>query len=302
LIGAQRAVVNAEFVQVQVEIGIHTIRQHFLVDGEGGVTDPVGMHGAQLEVDMHVIHGKTTRLQNAIRLVRATSLEVNDVVFTGIASSLALLTGEQKEFGALVIDLGAGITEYAVYSEGIIRHSGVLAVGGDHVTNDLAYGLKISLRRAEKLKREHGSAFVTAAAGNQTIDVTDERGMEIKRVKAGHVQTIMSLRYEEIFKVIADELAEAGLTELLRAGVLLCGGGAHVPGIVALAEKMFQMNVAVGHAGGISGLAKSLDEPEFATTIGLVKYGALRQSKPAVRLAWWVRLKELIKRLIVLVR
>jgi cell division protein FtsA len=132
---------------------IHTIRQHFLVDGEGGVTDPIGMHGAQLEVDMHVIHGKTNRLQNVIRLVRATSLEVNDVVFTGLASSLALLTGEQKELGALVIDLGAGITEYAVYSEGIIRHSGVLAVGGDHVTNDLAYGLKISLRRAEKLKR-----------------------------------------------------------------------------------------------------------------------------------------------------
>ena len=210
---------------------------------------------------------------------------------------LVLLTGEQKELGALVIDLGAGITEYAVHSEGIIRHSGVLAVGGDHVTNDLAYGLKISLRRAEKLKREHGSAIVTDAAGEQTVGVTDERGMEIKQVKAGHVQMIVSLRYEEIFKIIAGELAEAGLTEMLRAGVLLCGGGAHVPGIVALAEKIFQMNVAVGHAGGISGLARSLDEPEFATAIGLVKYGALRQRQPAARLSWWVRLKELVKHL-----
>jgi cell division protein FtsA len=112
--------------------------------------------------------------------------------------------------------------------------------------------------------------------------------MEIKRVKAGHVQTIMSLRYEEIFKIIAC--------------VLLCDGGAHMPGIVALAEKMFQMNVAVGHAGGISGLAKSLDEPEFATAIGLVKYGALRQRKPAVRFSWWGRLKELVKHLIALAR
>jgi cell division protein FtsA len=112
----------------------------------------------------------------------------------------------------------------------------------------------------------------------------------------------VSLRYEEIFKIIAGELAEAGLTEMLRAGVLLCGGGAHVPGIVALAEKIFQMNVAVGHAGGVSGLARSLDEPEFATAIGLVKYGALRQRKPAVRLSWWVRIKELVKRLIALMR
>ena len=276
---------------------IHTIRQHFLVDGEGGVTDPIGMHGAQLEVDMHVIHGKTNRLQNVIRLVRATSLEVNDVVFNGIASSLALLTGEQKDLGALVIDLGAGTTEYAAYSEGIIRHSGVLAVGGDHVTNDLAYGLKISLHRAEKLKREHGSAVVTDATEEQTIGVTDERGMEINRVKTAHVQTIMSLRYEEIFKIIARELAEAGLTNLLRAGVLLCGGGAQVRGIVPLAEKIFHMNVTVGHTDGISGLARSLDEPEFATAIGLVKYGSLRQRQPTVRLSWWVSLKELLKRL-----
>jgi cell division protein FtsA len=294
---------NAKALNLPAENTVlHTIRQHFLVDGEGGVTDPIGMHGAQLEVDMHVIHGKTNRLQNVIRLVRATSLEVNDVVFNGIAASLALLTGEQKELGALVIDLGAGITEYAVYSEGSIRHTGVLAVGGDHVTNDLAYGLKISLRRAEKLKREHGSAILTDVAGERTVGVTDERGLEIKRVKARHVQTIMSLRYEEIFKIIANELAEAGLTELLRAGGLLCGGGAQVPGIVALAEKIFQMNVAVGHAGGLSGLARSLDEPEFATAIGLVKYGALRQRKPAIQLSWWVRLKELFGKLIAFVR
>ena len=120
---------------------------------------------------------------------------------------------------------------------------------------------------------------------------------QIFGVKAGHVQTIMSLRYEEIFKIIAGELSDAGLSNLLRAGVLLCGGGAHVRGIVALAEKIFQMNVAVGHAGGISGLAKSLDEPEFATAIGLVKYGSLRQRKPAERLSWWTNLKELVKRL-----
>ena len=294
---------NAKAINLPYEnTVILTTRQHFLVDGEGGVIDPVGMHGAQLQVDMHIIHGKTDRLQNGIRLVRSTSLEVEDIVFSGLAASLALLTAEQKELGALVIDLGAGTTEYAVYSEGIIRHSGVLTIGGDHLTNDLAIGLKVSLRRAEKLKREHGSAIVTESVRDQMVSVTDERGMEIKQVKVGQVQLIISLRIEEVFKIIADELEQEGLGNLLRAGVLLCGGCVHVPGIVALAEKVFQMNVSVGHANGISGLAKTLDEPEFATAIGLVKYGALRQRQPALRFSWWASLKEQVIKLIAFVR
>ena len=288
---------NAKAINLPAENTLlHSIRQHFLVDGESYVIDPVGLHGAMLEVDLHVIHGNTNRLQNVVRLVRATSLEVNDIVFSGLASSLALLSNEHKELGALVIDMGGGTTEYVVYSEGILRHSGVLAVGGDHVTNDLAYGLKISLRRAEKLKREHGSAIVTEAAREQAVRVTDDRGMEIKQVKAEHIQMIMSLRFEEIFKIIAGDLAETGLTDLLRAGVLLCGGCAHVPHLITLAENVFQMNATIGHANAISGLARTLDEPEFVTAIGLVKYGAHRQSQPADRLPWWARIKELVKK------
>ena len=126
--------------------------------------------------------------------------------------------------------------------------------------------------------------------------------MEIKQVKVGQVQLIISLRIEEVFKIIADELEQEGLGNLLRAGVLLCGGCVHVPGIVALAEKVFQMNVSVGHANGISGLAKTLDEPEFATAIGLVKYGALRQRQPALRFSWWASLKEQVIKLIAFVR
>jgi cell division protein FtsA len=161
---------NAKAVNLPVENTlIHTVRQHFLVDGQGDVIDPVGMHGSRLEMDLHIIHGNSNRLQTPISLVRAMSLKVDGVVFNGIASALALLTNEQKELGALVIDIGGGTTEYVVYSEGIIRHSGVLAVGGDHVTNDLAYGLKISLRRGEKLKQEHGFVLVTDAAKEQTV-------------------------------------------------------------------------------------------------------------------------------------
>src|SRR5580700_3991846 len=163
---------NAKAINLPAEnTVIHAVRQHFYVDGQDGVTNPVGMLGARLEVDMHVIHG------HANRLVRATSLDVDDVVFSGIAASLALLTNEQKELGALVIDLGGGTTEFVVYVNGIIKHTGVLAVGGDHVSNDLAYGLKVPLSRAEKLKLEHGAALLDPQCKGQTVTITNELGL-----------------------------------------------------------------------------------------------------------------------------
>jgi cell division protein FtsA len=271
---------NAKAINLPAEnTVIHAVRQHFFVDGQDGVTNPVGMLGARLEVDMHVIHGHANRLQNVVRLVRATSLEVDDVVFNGIATSLALLSNEQKELGALVIDIGGGTTEFVVYSDGVIRHSGVLAVGGDHVSNDLAYGLKVPLSRAEKLKIEYGAALVNDAVKGQTISITNELGLELKRLNHEHLQKIMSLRLEEIFQLIAHELESAGLTDYLRAGIFLCGGGSRVPGIVTLAENVFQMNVAPGHATAISGLTAALDQPEFAAAIGLVKYGSLKNNR-----------------------
>ncbi len=275
---------NAKAINLPAEnTVIHAVRQHFFVDGQDGVTNPVGMLGARLEVDMHVIHGHANRLQNVIRLVRATSLEVDEIVFNGIATALALLTSEQKELGALVIDIGGGTTEFVVYSDGVIRHSGVLAVGGDHVSNDLAYGLKVPLSRAEKLKLEHGCACMAEAAKGQTISITNELGLELKRVNVEHLQRIMSLRIEEIFQLIAQDLEAVGLTDYLRAGVFLCGGGSRVPGIVPLAENIFQMNVAPGHATAISGLTTALDQPEFAAAIGLVKFGSLKNRKRTER-------------------
>jgi cell division protein FtsA len=276
----QDVIKNAKAINLPAEnTVVHAVRQHFFVDGQDGVTNPVGMLGARLEVDMHVIHGHANRLQNAIRLVRATQLEVNEIVFNGIASALALLTSEQKELGALVIDIGGGTTEYVVYSDGVIRHTGVLAVGGDHVSNDVAYGLKVPLSRAEKLKREHGSAFITGEVKGQSISITNELGLTLKTVNLEHLQHIMSLRLEELFEIIAHELEKAGLTDYLRAGVFLCGGGSRVPGIAKLAERVFQMNVTHGHAGSMSGITAALDQPEFAAAIGLVKYGSLKNRR-----------------------
>ena len=270
---------------------IHAIRQHFLVDGQDGVTNPVGMLGARVEVDVHVVHGSLNRLQNAIRTVKGLQLEVDDIVFNGLASSLALLSNEQKELGSLVIDIGGGTTDYVVYADGIIKHTGVLAVGGDHVSNDLAYGLKVPLSRAEQLKIEHGCALVEDSDKGRIISLTNELGMPLKEINLENLRRIMSLRLEEIFQLVAQDLAQIDALNYLRAPVFLCGGGARIPQIARLAEQALDMPVSLGKANSISGLKSALDQPEFATAIGLVKFGSFQQRKRAARSS----LKEGIK-------
>ncbi len=260
---------------------IHAIRQHFLVDGQDGITNPVGMLGAKVEVDVHVVHGSVNRLQNAIRTVKGLQLEVDDIVFNGLASSLALLTNEQKELGSLVIDIGGGATEFVVYANGIIKHTGVLAVGGDHISNDLAYGLKVPLSRAEKLKLEHGAALLEETDKGQTITLSNELGLPLKVLSLENLRRIMSLRLEEIFQLILQDLEQAEALDYLRAGAFLCGGGARIPNIAKLAEQILDIPASVGKTNSISGLKSALDQPEFATAIGLVKFGSFQQRKRA---------------------
>jgi cell division protein FtsA len=283
----QDVIKNAKAINLPTEnYVIHAMRQHFLVDGQDGVTNPVGMLGSRLEVDMHVVHGNTNRLQNAIRLVKGLQLEVDGIVFNGLASSLALLTNEQKELGALVIDIGGGTTDYVVYANGVIKYTGVLAIGGDHISNDLAYGLKVPLSRAEKLKLEHGSALLDGENKGQTVTITNELGLPIKTINVEHLRQIMSLRLEEIFQLVAQNLEQAGLSNYLRAGVFLCGGCARVPHIAKLAESVLQMPVSLGQTNSISGLKSALAQPEFITGIGLVKFGSFKtrehESRPSL--------------------
>jgi len=271
---------NAKAINLPAEnYVLHAIRQHFLVDGQDGIIDPVGMLGARVEVDMHVVHGHFNRLQNAIRSVKGLQIEVEAIIFNGLASSLALLTSEQKEMGALVVDIGGGTTEFVVYSNGIIKHTGVLAVGGDHVSNDLAYGLKVPLGKAEELKIQHGSACVDEADKGQAVSASNEFGLSAKSINLEHLRRIMSLRIEEIFELIEQELSKAGLLNYLRAGVFICGGGARIPGILKMAEKILQLPASLGRTSTISGLKSALDQPEFATAIGLVKFGSFQQKK-----------------------
>ena len=295
----QDVIRNAKAINLPAENSVlHAIRQHFLVDGQDSITNPVGMLGARLEVDVHVVHGHLNRLQNAIRVVKGMQLEVDEVVFNGLASSLALLTSEQKELGALVIDIGGGTTDYAVYSGGVIKHTGVLAVGGDHVSNDLAYGLKVPLGRAEQLKIEHGSATVDDAVKKESITLTSELGLPLKAINLGHLRRIMSLRLEEIFQLIGQDIEQAGLLDFLRAGVFLCGGGARVPDIAKLAEGVLQLPVCVGKTNSVSGLKSALDQPEFAAAIGLVKFGSFKSRKRESRSSWTQEIKGALSRLL----
>jgi len=276
----QDVIKNAKAINLPAQNHVlHAVRQHFHVDGQDGIVNPVGMLGARLDVDVHVVHGNFNRLQNPIRVVKGLQLEVEAIVFNGLAASLALLTSEQKEMGALVIDIGGGTTNYAVYADGIIKHTGVLAVGGDHVSNDLAYGLKVPLGRAEQLKIEHGAATWDDTIRGQTVTISNELGLPVKTVNLEHLRRVMSLRLDEIFQLVEQDIARAGLLDFLRAGVFICGGGARVPEIVKLAEKVFQLPVSLGKANSISGIKSALDQPEFATAIGLVKFGSFQQKK-----------------------
>jgi len=284
---------NAKAINIPADhYVVHAIRQHFSVEDQDEIRDPLGMLGNRLEVEMHVVHGRTNRLQNAIRLVKGMHLEVEDVVFNGLASSLAVLTAEQKELGSLVIDLGAGVTEYVLYSRGVVKHTGVIAVGGDHVSQDIALGLKIPQGRAEKLKLDHGDAVLDDSMRGVTVPPQNGLGLPERPIHVENLRCVMSLRLQETFEIIQEELEEAGWLNHLRAGVFVCGGGGRIPRILELAERVFELPAFPGNARGVSGLASALDQPEFATAIGLVKFGAGQQRKKSdrgrlKRLATW---------------
>ena len=289
----QDVIKNAKAINLPAENHVvHVIRQHFHVDGQDGVQNPVGMLGARIEVDVHVIHGHSNRLQNPIRAVKSLQLEVDNIVFNGLASALALLSPEQKETGALVIDLGGGTTEFAVCAGGVVKHTGVLSVGGDHVSNDLAYGLKVPLSRAERLKIDFGAARVDPSIRGQTVTLGSEHGFLGRTINLEHLRRIMSVRLQEILELIADEVQGAGLAHYLGAGVFLCGGGARIPQVRELAESVFDLPVSLGRANSINGLKSALDQPEFAAAIGLVKFGSLQSRSRGSRTSLGDSLRE----------
>ncbi len=275
---------------------VDSVRQDFLVD-DRPCDNPVGAVGARVEACVHVIHGNVNRIATARRVVEKLELSVDKAVFSGLASALAVLTPEQKEQGAVVIDLGGGTTNYAFFHGGVLRHSGVLAVGGDHVTNDLANGLKLPMPQAEELKLKLGRALVDPASKGAVHTIPRDNGLQPRAVNVEHLQRIMHLRLEETLRIVATELAPHGALVSAGAGVFLCGGGARITDIERLAAELFRLPIGRAHVQNVSGPADVLANPEFATAIGLVRYGAMReQRRPKRRWGFASTINSLLNR------
>ncbi len=264
---------------------LHVIRQQFYVDGKDGLANPVGLLGSRLEADAHCVHGIGTRFQNTLNCLHArreTLVAVNNWVFSGLASALATLGRHEKELGAVVLDIGAGTTEYVVYVKGMIRQTGVLAVGGDHLTNDLLLGLKLqSRRRAEALIREHGSVWLDDSIRGKTVTVktSDLLSDRERTLFLEHIHMILHCRMDEILRIIHERIRAQSLYDLVGGGVFLTGGCARIRGLGELTQSIFEMPANVVVPQGFDGQVEHLAEPEMSTVVGLVKYGHIKRGE-----------------------
>jgi len=261
---------------------IHSILQHYYIDGQEGVLNPVGMLGNKLEADFHIIHGIGTRVKNAVRCVKEIPLEVEDVVFNPLAAAQVVLNQHQKNLGALAIDIGGGTTDYLMYVDGAVRQSGSLGIGGDHITNDISMGLRIPMARAEKLKVEEGSVTLGMSLPGETVTLKDDSGFAGKEVERETLNTIIHMRVRETFELLRRKLELGGDLHLLGAGIFITGGTSLLRGIDALAQEIFELPVHITHAQTMSGLTSAFENPQFSTAIGLIKYAqAVQMDRPA---------------------
>ncbi len=261
---------------------LHSIIQHYHVDGQDGVLNPVGMLGEKLEADFHIIHGVRTRIQNTIRCVKELPLEVEDVVFSALAAAQVVLTPQQKSLGALVIDIGGGTTDYILYVDGVVKQTGAIGVGGDHITNDISMGLRIPMTRAEKLKIEEGSVTLGNCLPGETVQLKDDSGFAGKEIERETLNTIIHLRLRETFELLKRKLEEEPFINYISEGVFITGGCSHLKGIDHLAEEVFELPARVAHAQTMSGLTSAFENPQFSTAIGLIRYAqAVQTERPS---------------------
>lgn len=256
---------------------IHSIVQHYFVDGQDKVLNPLGMLGQKLEADYHIIHGTKTRIQNTIKCVREVPLEVEDIVFSPVAAAQVVLNREAKNQGSLLIDIGGGTSDYVCFVDGAVVASGCVAIGGDHITNDIALVLKIPLARAEKLKVAHGNASLKNIESTE-IAIEGESG---KTVEQGLLNEIMNARVTELLSVIAEPLRRDGLLPKLGKGIFLTGGSSLMRGIDEVASELFGVPVQKSGSASMSGPSALFENPQYATPVGLIRYAQLlEEQKP----------------------
>jgi len=252
---------------------LHVIAQEFLVDEQEGIDDPLGMSGVRLAAKVHIVTAAMAAAENVVRCCNLTGLSVRDVVLEQLASSEAVLTRDEKELGVAVVDIGGGTTDLAVFQGGAVVHTHVLAVGGNHVTSDIAYGLRAPLNVARDIKHKYGSALVELVQQNETFEVPHVGGARSNETSRRMLAEVIEARVEEIFDLVARELARSGYEDMLPAGVVLTGGANMLPGMDMMAERVLGVSARVGSPRGVGGLADVVSSPMYSTGVGLVKFG-----------------------------
>ncbi len=251
---------------------LHVLPQDFVVDEQDGIGAPVGMTGTRLEVNVHVVTGSASSTQNIVACVNRAGVAVIETVLEQLAASESVLTQDEKELGVALVDIGGGTTDFAIFERGSLWHTGVIAVGGDHFTNDIAVGLRTPIPDAEKIKRRCGCALSAMVDEDETMEVASVGGRKPRVMARRILSEILQPRAEEVFHLLWDEIRRAGFDKSLNSGIVLTGGGAMLEGMAEIAEQIFDLPIRRGTPAGVGGLADHVNSPAFATAVGLVMY------------------------------
>jgi cell division protein FtsA len=262
---------------------LHVLPQDFVVDEQDGIGAPVGMTGARLEVNVHIVTGAVSSTQNLIACVNRAGVTVADTVIEQLAASESVLAQDEKELGVALVDIGGGTADLAIFERGSLWHTGVVAVGGDHFTNDIAVGLRTPIPDAEKVKRKGGCALSSMVDEDDTIEVASVGGRKPRLMARRILSEILQPRAEEIFHLVWDEIRRAGYEKSLNSGIVLTGGGAILEGMPEIAEQIFDLPIRRGAPTEVGGLADHVNSPTFATPVGLVLYAHRNREPEPVR-------------------
>lgn len=261
---------------------IHSIPQEYIIDDQDGIKEPIGMSGVRLESKVHIVTAAVSSAQNIIKSCNKSGLGVAEIVLEPIASAEAVLTHDEKELGVVLVDIGGGTSDIVIYSQGALVHTGVLAIGGNHVTNDIAVGLRTPQAEAEKIKVRYGCALASMVNGEETIEVSSVGGRKPRTVPRKLLAEIIEPRIEEMFSLIHREIVKSGYQDLLASGIVLTGGSSLLEGMPELAEFIFDMPVKRGVPMGVTGLVNVINGPQYATGVGLLKYGLRKQASRGI--------------------
>jgi len=253
---------------------LHILPQEYIVDDQDGIREPLGMSGVRLESKVHIVTGSVTSAQNIVKCANRVGLNVEDIVLEPIASAEAVLSPEEKELGVAMVDIGGGTTDITVFHSGAIKHTAVIPVGGAHITNDIAAGLRTPASSAEDIKKRYGCASMDSISSRDTIEVPSTGGREPRILSKSVLAEIIQPRMEEIYTLVNRELKRSGFDEFLAGGIVLTGGTVLLEGSDELAEDIFSLPVRIGYPTGVGGLVDVVNSPAFATGVGLVLYGA----------------------------